>query len=171
MGDCFPHVVRKNSDPTEAPPKSGIHWVNETTKQWFFSVGNDSVDDWVADTTSTDSQKLVTTFISNGDISAMKPVRAIDLSNVIIANDNTYLESRVIGITTHAALDGEPIKVQLFGKLDDASFNFPLNEPLFVNEFGNITDIFSLDDFHSKIGYSLGNGSIFVQPAEPIELT
>ena len=171
MSGCFPHVIRKNVDPTQPPPKSGIHWVNETTKEWFFSVGTDSVDDWVSDSASTDAQKLITTFIASGDISALKPVRAVDLNTVILANDGSYTESRVIGVTTTSALDGEPIKVQLFGKLDDVSFTFPLNEPLFVDEFGNITDVFSLDDFHSKIGYSLGNGSIFVQPAEPIELT
>jgi hypothetical protein len=42
-----PHVIRKTTDPTLAPPEPGIHWINTTTNVEFFSVGTTSVTDWI----------------------------------------------------------------------------------------------------------------------------
>lgn len=42
-----PHIIRKNSNPTNPPPEPGIHWINTVTNEEFFSVGTSSVDDWI----------------------------------------------------------------------------------------------------------------------------
>ena len=42
-----PHIVRKEISPTSAPPEAGIHWINTLTNEEFFSVGTNSVSDWV----------------------------------------------------------------------------------------------------------------------------
>jgi len=42
-----PHIVRKTTSPTAAPPEAGIHWINTVTNQEYFSVGTSSVSDWV----------------------------------------------------------------------------------------------------------------------------
>jgi hypothetical protein len=43
-----PHIVRKTTNPTGAPPEAGIHWINTVTNEEFFSVGTSSIDDWIA---------------------------------------------------------------------------------------------------------------------------
>jgi len=42
-----PHVIRKTTNPTSAPPEPGIHWINVVTNEEFFSVGTSSIDDWI----------------------------------------------------------------------------------------------------------------------------
>jgi hypothetical protein len=44
----YPHIIRKDTDPTLAPPEAGIHWINTTSGTEFFSVGTSTVDDWIA---------------------------------------------------------------------------------------------------------------------------
>ena len=46
------HIVYRDADPTEAPPRAGIHWVNTVTKKTFFSIGTDTVLDWKAEVTT-----------------------------------------------------------------------------------------------------------------------
>jgi hypothetical protein len=41
-----PHIVRKTTDPVSAPPETGIHWINTSTGDEFFSVGTSVVGDW-----------------------------------------------------------------------------------------------------------------------------
>jgi hypothetical protein len=43
-----PHIVRKLVDPTTAPPEEGIHWINTVSGMEFFSIGTNSLSDWVA---------------------------------------------------------------------------------------------------------------------------
>ena len=42
-----PHIVRKTTSPTSAPPETGIHWINTSTNEEFFSIGTVNVSDWV----------------------------------------------------------------------------------------------------------------------------
>lgn len=42
-----PHIVRKTTSPVAAPPEAGIHWINTTSGEEFFSVGADDVSDWL----------------------------------------------------------------------------------------------------------------------------
>lgn len=42
-----PHIVRKTTNPTAAPPEAGIHWINTVTQQEFFSVGTSTINDWL----------------------------------------------------------------------------------------------------------------------------
>lgn len=41
------HVLVSTSNPTVAPPRSGLHWVNTATDAHFLSIGTSSVADWV----------------------------------------------------------------------------------------------------------------------------
>jgi hypothetical protein len=41
------HIVRKTTDPASAPSEAGIHWINTTTGNEFFSVGTSTVNDWI----------------------------------------------------------------------------------------------------------------------------
>lgn len=42
-----PHIVRKAVSPTTAPTEAGIHWIDTVLKKHFFSVGTDTVADWI----------------------------------------------------------------------------------------------------------------------------
>jgi hypothetical protein len=48
-----PHIIRKTTDPTTAPPEAGIHWINTVTNKEFFSVGTSSLADWSERTINT----------------------------------------------------------------------------------------------------------------------
>jgi hypothetical protein len=41
------HVIKATINPNSAPTRSGQHWVNETTKQTWLSVGTSTISDWV----------------------------------------------------------------------------------------------------------------------------
>jgi hypothetical protein len=42
----YPHIFERLSDPSEAPPKVGIHWINKLSNKHWFSTGTSSVNDW-----------------------------------------------------------------------------------------------------------------------------
>lgn len=42
-----PHIIRKSTNPTIAPPEAGIHWINTLTGTEYFSVGTNDVSDWI----------------------------------------------------------------------------------------------------------------------------
>lgn len=42
-----PHIVRKPSNPSAAPPEAGMHWINTLTNEEFFSVGTSDISDWI----------------------------------------------------------------------------------------------------------------------------
>lgn len=41
------HVIKAQINPNSAPTRTGQHWVNETTKQTWLSVGTSTVSDWI----------------------------------------------------------------------------------------------------------------------------
>lgn len=103
-------------------------------------------------------------------ISALKLVRASDLATVLIGEKDTYVNSKCLGVALNTVLAGETLEVQEFGKLEDAFFNFPLNEPLFLGLNGLITDTPPVSGFSINIGHGLGTGAIFIDIREQIEL-
>jgi hypothetical protein len=42
-----PHVVRKTYNPDSPPAEPGMHWINVSTNEEFFSVGTSTIDDWI----------------------------------------------------------------------------------------------------------------------------
>ena len=41
------HVIRAQINPNSAPTRAGQHWINETTKQTWLSVGTATIGDWI----------------------------------------------------------------------------------------------------------------------------
>lgn len=104
------------------------------------------------------------------DISALKIVRAISDTQIAIADNDTYTKSKAFGVALTASTTGGNVRVQTFGEIKDASFLFPINEPLFLGSNGVITITPPILGFVINIGYSLGNGAIFIDINEQIEL-
>jgi len=42
-----PHVVRKMHNPDNPPAEVGMHWINISTREEFFSVGTLDLSDWI----------------------------------------------------------------------------------------------------------------------------
>ncbi len=123
-------------------------------------------------TTPSDSAaKLIDEYIAAETISALQAVKLVDENSCELADSElTFDEGKVVGLALNAGTVGTTIRVQTFGIVEDASFTFPLNEPLFLKTNGTISNIPNTSGFNVQIGHSLGNGAIFVQIREPIEL-
>ena len=122
---------------------------------------------------SEQATKLADDYIAGEVISALRAVTLNANQEVFLGQKNTvYSEAKVLGISTTAAVAGNTVNVQTFGILDDPSFNFPLNDPLFLDNNGFITNVPPVPgEFLVEVGNSLGAGSIFVRVQEPTELT
>jgi len=113
---------------------------------------------------------LIDTRICDENISALRLVTAIDSTDIELANNNIYSSSKVLGLSLQSGNIGDEIEVLLFGKVEDNSFSFTLNEPLFLTSNGQITSTAPTSDFSVNIGHSLGVGAIFIDIKEPIEI-
>tara|TARA_R110002153_G_scaffold136399_2_gene286298 strand:+ start:2219 stop:2704 length:486 start_codon:yes stop_codon:yes gene_type:complete len=108
--------------------------------------------------------------IADGVVSA---IRAIYKTLNGIAHgeaDTTYDQATIIGISITGATDGNRVKYQIDGRLEDSSFAFPLNDPLYLGLDGNITNIPPISGHRTRLGTSLGIGTIQIEIEEPIIL-
>lgn len=80
-----PHIVRKKTNPTAAPPEAGIHWINTLTNEEFFSVGTESTSDWISRRRS-GFQGYTLTVTENDVINKyiILPYPPLDTSSVIV---------------------------------------------------------------------------------------
>jgi hypothetical protein len=108
--------------------------------------------------------------VYNAAISALQVVRADGDNAVNIANNDTYENASVVGIaydTGGPAFNG---RVVSHGRIQDASFTFGDNVTLYLGASGSITATAPTTGALCRIGKSLGNGSIFINIDDPIEL-
>jgi len=113
---------------------------------------------------------LTETKIYTQTISALKLLNAVDGTSVQIAGTTNYAQSKVLGIAKFAGNIGDSKSVILFGKVEDATFIWPVNTLLYLDSNGSITDIAPVTGFLVNIGYSLGSGAIFLNIQEPIQI-
>jgi hypothetical protein len=118
---------------------------------------------------SASSSTIVKKILSE-NISALKLVSAINLTEIKVSEPDTFENSKVIGIAIEGGTTGEKKKILEFGELADAFFTFALNVPLFLGLNGVVTDAPQSVGFNVTIGHSLGSGAIFIDIQEPIEL-
>lgn len=125
------------------------------------------------DIENVDIPKLALTKTYSETISALKLVTASSNTEVKGATPDTLENSIVMGVALQTGIAGFDGRVHILGILDDPSFNFNVNELLYLGENGEITNVppsLPNSQFSTTIGYSLGTGSIFIQIEQPIEL-
>lgn len=116
------------------------------------------------------AMQLEDTYTAAETISALHVVRLIDESTCELADPVSYEDAKAVGVALNAVTTGNQVRVLTFGILKDPFFNFPLNEPIFLKANGVISNIEETVGFSTQIGHSLGNGAIFINIREPIEL-
>ena len=119
------------------------------------------------------AERLQETRIANETISALQLVTAINDTHVEIAEPDNYNNSTVLGVAIGAGNSGDAIPILLFGKLEDAFFTFPVNDPLFLLPNGLISNVAPAtpsENFSTMVGFSLGAGAVFLNIERPIGL-
>ena len=95
MSNCYPHIIRENSAPTDPPPASGIHWIDESTGMEYFSIGTTSVSDWLP------RQVLIREKLYCNQITAQLGITDSDtiliLDNEAINTNNTVMDCSTPG--------------------------------------------------------------------------
>lgn len=125
------------------------------------------------DIANVDIPRLALTKTYSETISALRVVTASSNTEVKIATPDTIENAIVMGIALQTGITGFDGRVHILGILDDPSFNYNVNELLYLGENGEITNVppsLPNSQFSTTIGYSLGTGSIFVKIEQPIEL-
>ena len=83
----------------------------------------------------------------------------------------TYTSSLVVGVLLDAAgAAGVLVKAQMFGRLEDPFFAFPLHDNLYLSTNGVITNTAPTTGHSVLVGQSLGTGAIFIKIEQPIIL-
>ena len=115
--------------------------------------------------------KLVDIYITTEVISALRMVTLVSESDCKLGQSQTIFEdAKIVGVALNASAIGGNVTCLTYGILEDPSFTFPLNEPLFLKANGVISNIEESTGFSTQVGHSLGTGAIFINIREPIEL-
>ena len=124
------------------------------------------------DLENVDIPKLSVSKIYAEPISALQLVSATSSTQVGVADVTTLAEATVLGIATIAGTTLSEERITILGVVEDASFTYPVNTPLFLGAGGTITDTptTTVGQFVTQIGYSLGSGAIFISISEPAEI-
>lgn len=140
---------------------------------WRFNPFTQTLDYFKESLASDSAKRLVDTKTCAEVISALKLVVALNDDEILLAEPDTFENAKVLGVALQAGNIGDEIEVLLFGKLEDVSLTFTINDPLFLKASGSISDtapVSPAETFNTTIGHSLGSGAIFVNIQEPIRL-
>ncbi len=108
--------------------------------------------------------------IADGTVSAIKAIYKTINGIAHGDADVSYETATIIGISITGATTGNVVKYQIDGRLEDSSFNFPLNDPLYLGSDGSITNTPPSTGHRTRLGTSLGVGAIQIEIEEPIIL-
>ena len=76
-----------------------------------------------------------------------------------------------IGVTAGAATAGEPVTVRLGGVMDEPSWDWALNAPIYLGTAGLLTQVFPASGFACQLAWAVTATRIVIDPREPIALT
>lgn len=108
--------------------------------------------------------------LADGAVSAVKAIYKTINGVAHADKDTSYATATVIGVSVIGASSGNQVKYQIAGRLEDSFFNFPLNDPLYLDASGSITNVVPTTGHRTRIGTSLGVGAIEILIEEPIIL-
>lgn len=107
--------------------------------------------------------------VADGNVSAIKAIYKT-INGVAHGDPSTYAEATIIGVSITGNTNGNVIKYKIAGKLEDSSFSFPVNDPIYLGSDGAITNTPPTIGHSTRLGSSLGVGAIQIEIEEPIIL-
>lgn len=111
--------------------------------------------------------------ISGEVLSAVKAVYT-DGNALFLANNNASIgQATVVGITrTAAGSIGANVRYQFAGDFEDSSLNFPVNDLIYLDTNGNLTNVApdTTSEYLTVVGTSQGNGIIRIRIRPPVLL-
>ena len=116
------------------------------------------------------AKALILEKIAGENISALKLVYLNSSSSVKLADNSIESTGTVVGVSKSSSVMGGLVKVLVFGILEDAFFNYGINERLFLGSNGEITTIQPISGVLTSIGFGLGSGAIQIGIDKPILL-
>jgi len=116
---------------------------------------------------------LKVTRIANAAINKGDAVYPISATHVDLATANSSKsKATVFGFALGTVLAGAQIDILILGILEDPIFSiFTLNDPLFLDVSGGVTDTKRTTGYHVIVAKSLGGNQIFVNINEPLTLS
>lgn len=113
--------------------------------------------------------KSINTYTAGVELEAFKVVRMNVSNKVEYANFSDINNSEnIIGFTLEAANLDASVKVQSFGYITNANWNFDLNKPIMLGENGDITQVCPTSGFWMKLGTVISPTEILVNISMPI---
>lgn len=116
------------------------------------------------------AKTLVIERIASENISALKIVYLNSTTTCAKSDNSSHSSATSCGIAINAGNIGDTIKILSFGVVEDSSFIFGINEPIYLSVDGEITATPPSSGYLVKIGYGLGSGAIFIKIEKPIAL-
>ena len=116
--------------------------------------------------------KLKITRLASEEIFTDDVVKAFSSTHCAVSNANTNADNAtVLGIAENDAAIGEDVDIVLLGVISSTSFSvFSLNDPLFLDLDGTITNTKRTSGYHVVIGDSLGGNDIMFRPEKPVTI-
>lgn len=116
------------------------------------------------------AKTLILEKIAGENISALNVLYLSSSTECLKADNSLIGTATVAGIATNGGITGAMIRILSFGIVEDPSFLFGVNDPLYLGASGGIISIAPVSGVLTKIGYGLGVGSIYIKVEKPIIL-
>jgi len=108
--------------------------------------------------------------VADGNVSAIKAIYKTVNGVKPAFYNQTESESIVIGLSINGAIDGDVIRYKTHGRMEDSSFAFAINVPLYLGINGALTESEPVTGYRTQVATSLEVGAININIQEPIEL-
>lgn len=76
----------------------------------------------------------------------------------------------ILGITTNAAVADGPVFVQTYGEIEEPSWNWAVNQPIYLGTSGALTQVAPAAGFILILGHAITPTRMFVSKQQPIQL-
>lgn len=121
---------------------------------------------------SSDNAALILKYIAGGNLSGHRMV-LLDSGNLQYA-DNTHINNaqRVLGMTVDAGVNGSMLKVQVSGEIEEPSWNWDINRPIYLGVNGTLTQIAPTAPatFCLVVGLPITTTMMYISIRDPIAL-
>ena len=118
------------------------------------------------------SENVIVEKVAGETIGSHKIVKLGDNGYLYYASCNVLDDvNKILGLSLNSANVGENVRVLIFGKLSDSSFNFNIDKPIFLGINGQIVqEVPETAVFIQRLGKVLRNNEIMIDLDEPIIL-